>query len=146
MENFNNKNNNNIEQNNHKLKLSDQMNNIFKQLLFHNVGEVQTKYLIKNTNFENELNSYHDILITELKKPINSKKKENIRKLDVIIFALEKYKYFILFKLFNKLNRSILRRCAKFFRYKKYKKGEYIFYMSQISDCFYGVFDRKCFN
>ena len=147
MKNFNEKNNTNDSNENNeqkniqsqKLKLSDHMKNIFKQLLFHNVGEVETKHLIKNTNFENELNSYHDILITELKKPINSKKKEHIRKLDVIIFALEKYKYFIRFKLFNKLNRSILRRCAKFFRYKKYKKGEYIFYMSQISDCFYGV-------
>ena len=141
----NNKNNNKIDNKNnneskiHKLKLSEQMKNIFKQLLFHNVGEVETKHLIKNKNFENELNSYHDILITELKKPINSKKRENIRKLDVIIFALEKYKYFIRFKLFNKLNRSILRRCAKYFRYKKYNKGDYIFYMSQISDCFYGV-------
>ena len=132
-------NNNNNKSQKAKIRLSEQMKNIFKQLLFHNVGEVQTKHLIKNSNYENELNSYHDILITELKKPINSKKPEDIRKLDVIIFALEKYKYFIRFRLFNKLNRSILRRCAKFFRYKKFKKGEYIFYMSQISDCFYGI-------
>ena len=83
MENNKNKNNkmeNNNKNNNetkiHKLKLSEQMKNIFKQLLFHNVGEVETKHLIKNKNFENELNSYHDILITELKKPINSKKEK----------------------------------------------------------------------